>query len=170
MALAARRADEPFEPIVKGPRAGPSIRHASISEATERCWMAAMIWVGGGIIVHGLEQFGAPMVGHAISSRRRNRLSWGSALERVCWLARHGGWLRVQYGLLVGGPGNGPIGRIRMRPPPGRSWLGCGPCSLHQSIGHQRGGLNPVADSFPKAGLKDKPLCPQLGNRDQLNS
>jgi predicted DNA repair protein MutK len=27
---------------------------------------AAMIWVGGGIIVHGLEEFGLPAIGHAI--------------------------------------------------------------------------------------------------------
>jgi uncharacterized protein len=25
-----------------------------------------MIWVGGGIIVHGLEEFGAPLLGHTI--------------------------------------------------------------------------------------------------------
>jgi predicted DNA repair protein MutK len=27
---------------------------------------AAMIWVGGGIIVHGLEEYGLPLIGHAI--------------------------------------------------------------------------------------------------------
>ncbi|WP_431856972.1 DUF808 domain-containing protein [Azospirillum sp.] len=27
---------------------------------------AAMLWVGGGIIIHGLEAFGLPMIGHAI--------------------------------------------------------------------------------------------------------
>jgi hypothetical protein len=28
--------------------------------------MAAMLWVGGGIIVHGLEQFGLSALGHTI--------------------------------------------------------------------------------------------------------
>src|SRR4030095_16050175 len=27
---------------------------------------AAMVWVGGGIIIHGLEQYGAPELGHAV--------------------------------------------------------------------------------------------------------
>ena len=27
---------------------------------------AAMIWVGGGILVHGLEEYGLPQLGHAI--------------------------------------------------------------------------------------------------------
>ena len=41
---------------------------------------AAMIWVGGAIIVHGLEAFGVHSVGQAIELRRRS----GSSRAAVC--------------------------------------------------------------------------------------
>ena len=43
---------------------------------------AAMIWVGGGIIVHGLEAYGLPSIGTAIHAAGRGRSSRAAAGRR----------------------------------------------------------------------------------------
>ena len=46
------------------PRARP--RHAGLPGGAGIVGTAAMIWVGGGIILHGIEQYGPPVVGHTV--------------------------------------------------------------------------------------------------------
>ena len=41
---------------------------------------AAMVWVGGGILIHGLEEFGFPALAHAVHAAAR---SIGHALPAV---------------------------------------------------------------------------------------
>ncbi|PTM41058.1 DUF808 domain-containing protein [Bosea sp. 124] len=63
---------------------------------------AAMLWVGGGIIIHGLEEFGLTAIGHAshgIAVAAGRALPWlGGAIE---WLA--GAVFSAVFGLVVGG-------------------------------------------------------------------
>ena len=67
MALAARRANGPLNLILRAFGRALVFGMPVILKLLSGVGTAAMIWVGGGIIVHGLEQFGAPLVGHAIS-------------------------------------------------------------------------------------------------------
>lgn len=63
---------------------------------------AAMLWVGGGIIIHGLEVFGLGALGHAVHdlavATGRLLPALGGALE---WVA--GAVLSALFGLVVGG-------------------------------------------------------------------
>ena len=63
---------------------------------------AAMIWVGGGIIVHGLEEFGWPWIGHAIHAAAE------TAARAVAPVAGAAEWIVTAagsgvVGLVVGG-------------------------------------------------------------------
>ena len=62
---------------------------------------AAMIWVGGSIIVHGLEEFGLPAIAHAIEAAA---LAVGHAMPAVAplmeWLVETSGFALV--GLVIG--------------------------------------------------------------------
>ena len=49
---------------------------------------AAMIWVGGGIILHGLEVYGPPAIGHVVTVRCRSR---GPRIPAACRNPRMGG-------------------------------------------------------------------------------
>jgi len=62
---------------------------------------AAMLWVGGGIIIHGLEEFGMAALGHAshgLAVAAEARLPLGGVLE---WLT--GAVFSAVFGLIVGG-------------------------------------------------------------------
>ncbi|PZN98449.1 MAG: DUF808 domain-containing protein [Hyphomicrobiales bacterium] len=62
---------------------------------------AAMLWVGGGIIIHGLEEFGLTAIGHAskdIAVAAGAMMPVGGIVE---WLA--GATFSAVFGLLVGG-------------------------------------------------------------------
>jgi predicted DNA repair protein MutK len=62
---------------------------------------AAMLWVGGGIILHGLETFGLSALGHAshdVASAVAAMLPLGGVLE---WLT--GAVFSALFGLIVGG-------------------------------------------------------------------
>lgn len=63
---------------------------------------AAMLWVGGGIIIHGLEEFGLTAIGHA---RHGLAVMAGKALPvpggAIEWLA--GAAFSAMFGLVVGG-------------------------------------------------------------------
>ncbi len=62
---------------------------------------AAMLWVGGGIIIHGLEEFGLTALGHAshdIAAAAGRWLTFGGIVE---WLA--GAVFSAIFGLVVGG-------------------------------------------------------------------
>ena len=62
---------------------------------------AAMIWVGGGIVLHGLEVYGSPSIGstvHAAAKAVAHALPWAAgALERIIGAAISGA-----LGLLIG--------------------------------------------------------------------
>ena len=63
---------------------------------------AAMIWVGGGIIIHGLEELGLPILAHAVHKAALaagHALPFGAAAAE--WLAGAAG--AGVFGLLVGG-------------------------------------------------------------------
>jgi predicted DNA repair protein MutK len=62
---------------------------------------AAMLWVGGGIILHGLETFGLTALGHAshaVAAAVAAMLPLGGVLE---WLT--GAVFSALFGLIVGG-------------------------------------------------------------------
>lgn len=63
---------------------------------------AAMLWVGGGIIIHGLEEFGLTAIGHASHglavAAARELPALGGAIE---WFV--GAGLSAVFGLIVGG-------------------------------------------------------------------
>jgi predicted DNA repair protein MutK len=63
---------------------------------------AAMIWVGGGIIVHGLEEFGWPWAGHVIHAAAEAAARGMPAITgAVEWIVTAAGSGVV--GLVVGG-------------------------------------------------------------------
>jgi predicted DNA repair protein MutK len=53
-------------PLVRGFGRGLVLGMPVLLKALSIVGTAAMIWVGGGIIVHGLEEYGLPALGHAI--------------------------------------------------------------------------------------------------------
>jgi predicted DNA repair protein MutK len=62
---------------------------------------AAMLWVGGGIIIHGLEEFGLTALGHAshgLAAAAGAMLPLGGVVE---WLT--GAVFSAVFGLIVGG-------------------------------------------------------------------
>ena len=60
-----------------------------------------MVWVGGGIIVHGLEEYGLPAIGHAVHAAAEAAAhalpAVGAAVEWLVSAAASGA-----FGLLVG--------------------------------------------------------------------
>ena len=62
---------------------------------------AAMLWVGGGIIIHGLEEFGLSGIGHAVHAIAEAAADALSAIEAaVQWLV--GAAAAGVFGLVVG--------------------------------------------------------------------
>jgi predicted DNA repair protein MutK len=62
---------------------------------------AAMIWVGGGIVVHGLEEYGMHGIGHAIEAvAGAASAALPSAAPAVKWMAAT--FLSALAGLLIG--------------------------------------------------------------------
>ena len=62
---------------------------------------AAMIWVGGGIIVHGLEDYGLTAIAHAIHA------AGGATAGALPWIGGLAGWIVMAalagiVGLIVG--------------------------------------------------------------------
>ncbi|MDQ4419549.1 DUF808 domain-containing protein [Sphingobium sp. DEHP117] len=63
---------------------------------------AAMLWVGGGIVVHGLEELGLPFPGHPIAHLAEQAGAMGGALGSVLgWFT--GAALAALSGLVLGG-------------------------------------------------------------------
>ena len=63
---------------------------------------AAMLWVGGGIVVHGLETLGLPFPGHEVAHLAEQAGAMGGALGSVLsWLT--GAALAALSGLVLGG-------------------------------------------------------------------
>jgi predicted DNA repair protein MutK len=66
VALAANRSDSVVGAISRGVGRGLVYGMPGFLKLLSIVGTAAMIWVGGGIIVHGLETYGATSIGHAI--------------------------------------------------------------------------------------------------------
>ncbi|HSK39313.1 MAG TPA: DUF808 domain-containing protein [Arenibaculum sp.] len=59
-------ADRAMRPLTKGLGRGLVIAMPYLLQALSVVGTAAMLWVGGGIIIHGLEEFGLSAIGHAV--------------------------------------------------------------------------------------------------------
>ena len=59
-------ADRALSPVTKGFGRGLVIGMPYFLKALSMVGTAAMLWVGGGIIIHGLEEFGLSGIGHAV--------------------------------------------------------------------------------------------------------
>ncbi|UEM25078.1 DUF808 domain-containing protein (plasmid) [Skermanella mucosa] len=59
-------ADRALRPVTKGIGRGLVIGMPYFLKALSIIGTAAMLWVGGGIIIHGLEEFGFTAIGHAV--------------------------------------------------------------------------------------------------------
>ena len=66
VALATNRQASAIGALRRALGRAPGARHAVLPEMLGVVGTAAMIWVGGGIMVHGLETYGAAWLGHAI--------------------------------------------------------------------------------------------------------
>ena len=66
VALAGNGAGPPIGAVIRGFGRGLVKFMPAFLKALAAVGTAAMVWVGGGIIVHGLEGYGFPAVGHAI--------------------------------------------------------------------------------------------------------
>ena len=100
-ALAARRPDGPLNLILRALGRALVFGMPVFLKILTGVGTAAMVWVGGGIIVHGLEQFGAPLVGHAISHISAMASYGVSGLNALAgWLVTAVG--SVFVGLVVG--------------------------------------------------------------------
>jgi predicted DNA repair protein MutK len=66
VALAANRSQSTFGSIVRGVGRGLVVGMPILLKLLAIIGTAAMVWVGGGIIVHGLEVYGLPALGHFI--------------------------------------------------------------------------------------------------------
>jgi predicted DNA repair protein MutK len=58
--------DSVLSPVTKGLGCGLVIGMPYFLKALSVVGTAAMLWVGGGIIIHGLEEFGFSGIGHAV--------------------------------------------------------------------------------------------------------
>ncbi|HEY8565101.1 MAG TPA: DUF808 domain-containing protein [Beijerinckiaceae bacterium] len=66
VALAANASRSPFGALSRAVGRGLVLGMPVFLKALGVIGTAAMIWVGGGILVHGLEEYGLPALGHAI--------------------------------------------------------------------------------------------------------
>ena len=66
VALAGNQSESIFGSVLRGIGRGLVVGMPFFLKALTVVGTAAMIWVGGGIIVHGLEGYGAPWIGHTI--------------------------------------------------------------------------------------------------------
>ncbi len=59
-------ADRLLRPLTQGFGRGLVLGMPVLLKALSVVGTAAMVWVGGGIIIHGLEEYGLPAIGHAV--------------------------------------------------------------------------------------------------------
>ncbi|MBD0275099.1 MAG: DUF808 domain-containing protein [Acetobacteraceae bacterium] len=59
-------ADRLLRPVTQGFGRGLVLGMPVLLKALSVVGTAAMVWVGGGIIIHGLEEYGLPAIGHAV--------------------------------------------------------------------------------------------------------
>src|SRR5262249_13403490 len=101
VALAKNRSRPPFGVICRGIGRALVFGMPAFLTFLSAAGTAAMIWVGGGIIVHGLEEYGWHALGHAIHAAGE---SAAHALPMIAGLA---GWvvtaaLSGVVGLIIG--------------------------------------------------------------------
>ena len=104
LALAADRSDSAWGGFKRG--AGRALVRGMpyVLKALSVVGTAAMIWVGGGIIVHGLEGYGLPQINHAIVAVAQAAAGWMPAAAAVIeWIvtAFASGVLGAAIGLCI---------------------------------------------------------------------
>jgi predicted DNA repair protein MutK len=102
VALARNRSASAFGSLVRGIGRGLVKGMPGFLKLLAIVGTAAMIWVGGGILVHGLEEYGLPQLGHAIHAAA------GTAAHAVPALGGAVEWIVTAIGsglvgLVVGG-------------------------------------------------------------------
>jgi len=95
-------ADRALRPLTKGLGRVLVLGMPYLLKALSVVGTAAMLWVGGGIIIHGMEEFGLPVIGHAIHGIAKAVAkavpAIAAALEWLVTAAASG-----VFGLVVGG-------------------------------------------------------------------
>ena len=100
LAMARNGNGSAFGGLTRGFGRGAGARHAATScRCSASVGTAAMIWVGGGIIVHGLEDYGVAGPAHLIHDAPRPRSAW------MPWSGAVGEWL-------VSAVGSGLVGLV----------------------------------------------------------
>ncbi|MBD0275316.1 MAG: DUF808 domain-containing protein [Acetobacteraceae bacterium] len=94
-------ADRLLRPLTQGFGRGLVLGMPVLLKALSVVGTAAMVWVGGGIIIHGLEEYGLPAIGHAVHAAAE---AAGHALPAmagaVAWIVSAAA--SGVFGLLVG--------------------------------------------------------------------
>ncbi len=102
VALAQNRSASAFGGLVRGIGRGLVKGMPGFLKLLAIIGTAAMIWVGGGILVHGLEEYGLPQLGHAIHAAAEKAAhavpALGGAVEWIVTAIGSG-----LVGLVVGG-------------------------------------------------------------------
>jgi predicted DNA repair protein MutK len=95
------RADRVVAPLTKGLGRGLVLGMPMFLKVLGVVGTAAMVWVGGGIIIHGMEEYGLPGLGHAIHSAAE---TVGHAVPAMSGLAEWAVSAAASgiFGLLVG--------------------------------------------------------------------
>ena len=102
VALAANGTGPPFGSLIRGVGRGLVRFMPVFLKLLATVGTAAMVWVGGGIIVHGLESYGFPMAGHTIRHLAAAASAAAPAVPgTVEWLVSAAGY--GLFGVVVGG-------------------------------------------------------------------
>ena len=94
-------ADRALSPVTRGLGRGLVIGMPYFLKALSLVGTAAMLWVGGGIIIHGLEEFGLSGIGHAVHGIAEAAAHMVPAIAAaVEWLV--GAAMAGVFGLVIG--------------------------------------------------------------------
>ncbi len=94
-------ADRLLRPVAQGLGRGLVLGMPVLLKALSVVGTAAMVWVGGGIIIHGLEEYGLPAIGHAVHAAAEAAAhALPSAAAAVEWLVAAAA--SGVFGLVVG--------------------------------------------------------------------
>ena len=102
-------ADRLLRPLTQGLGRGLVLGMPVFLKALGAVGTAAMVWVGGGIIIHGLEEYGLAWLGHAVHGAAEAAASGPPRRFRGRRVARHRGGVGHRR----------PRGRGRAHPPRG---------------------------------------------------
>ena len=102
VALAANGAGPPFGSLIRGVGRGVVRFMPVFLKLLATVGTAAMVWVGGGILVHGLESYGFPTAGHTIHELAVAASAAAPAVPGLVeWLVSAAGY--GLFGVVVGG-------------------------------------------------------------------